>query len=837
MLEAGTILQDRYRVISQLGQGGMGAVYYAWDMRLSVPVALKEMLAQADLAVEVLDDLREQFQQEARVLARLSHPNLVAVTDFFEEETNAYLVMKYVEGESLADRIRRVGAVPEDQVLEVARQLLDALAYCHGEGVIHRDVKPANIIIRSDGQMVLVDFGLVKLWDPYNPKTQTAIRGVGTPQYAPPEQYETAVGHTGPRSDLYSVGATLYYALSGKVPPTATLRIASPEAFEPLRAVASDVSERTASAVERAVELARADRWEDAPSMAKALGLSIRSRATGGAGSTRGDRQAETVRMVGAGASSTGTRKGFLMWILGAVGIAGLAGVTVLALILTGVVSLSAISPPTPIPTPEPVTETPLPKPSPTFTPTPPAASSTPTPSSTPEPTETVAARMKATDTTTPTPTLTPTPTATPEAATSTPTIGPSVTPTSGSQEPTPTPTSAPVATGALIGFETWGTWRRGDQPYGELVQVQDPVRGGSHAAKLTYDFPASGEDYVVFLQRRAISGEPNRFSAWVYGDGSGHFLNLWIQDAQDEVWSVSLGMVGSAGWQQMTGSLAPGLAWPNGRISGPDNGTVDYPVRFYALILDRPGAGALKGEIVLDEIEAWQGEIPSEAVNPDGADDDTSATDEPVNPDEVGRILYTVESGGAYLLYATDPSWNEGVKLGSTTWANSTCGSGLTASTLAGTTYTMLGETVCGVTERTDACSSPDGAYKLVTNFLEGWKYDVLLQSTSDGSSEWYYNGSVETAFGIRWAANSRVVAFGVGSTVNVIQVGGTGYHQVVSAYDNQWLPRLSPDGAWSLYLQPGGADVFVAAIPDGGSRNLTNDASIVKLCPRWRP
>ncbi len=201
-LATGQSLQNRYRVVSLLGQGGMGAVYRAWDTRLNIPMALKEMIAQPGLDQYALAQLRQQFQQEATVLARLDHPHLVDVTDFFEEESNAYLVMKFVEGENLAQRIERQGAPPEKEVLAWAGQLLDALAYCHSQGVIHRDVKPQNVIIRPDGRAVLVDFGLVKLWDPGDPRTKTAMRGMGTPEYAPPEQYDVGSGHTDPRSDV-----------------------------------------------------------------------------------------------------------------------------------------------------------------------------------------------------------------------------------------------------------------------------------------------------------------------------------------------------------------------------------------------------------------------------------------------------------------------------------------------------------------------------------------------------------------------------------------------------------------------------------------------------------
>jgi len=271
MLTTGTTLQNRYRIVSPLGQGGMGAVYHAWDTRLNVSVALKEMTPQPGLDPQALAQLRQQFQREAEVLARLNHPHLVRVTDFFEEWGNTYLVMDFVEGESLADRIRRQGALAEVEVLAWAGQLLSALAYCHAQGVIHRDIKPQNVIIRPDGRAVLVDFGLVKLWDPRDPRTKTVMRGMGTPEYAPPEQYEADMGHTDPRSDVYSLGATLYHALAGQAPPTATLRMAVPERFVPVRRANPRVSPEMEATVLRAMELVRSQRWQSAGEMAAAL--------------------------------------------------------------------------------------------------------------------------------------------------------------------------------------------------------------------------------------------------------------------------------------------------------------------------------------------------------------------------------------------------------------------------------------------------------------------------------------------------------------------------------------------------------------------------------------
>jgi len=271
MLETGSIAQDRYRVVKPLGQGGMGAVFRAWDLRLKVPVALKELRPQPGLDAPLLGALREQFEQEASVLARLNHPNLVRVTDFFEEENNAYLVMDFVEGQSLAALIVQEGAQPENRVLDWGRQLLEALIYCHDRGVVHRDIKPQNIILKPDGGVMLVDFGLVKLWDPNDPRTRTAMRGMGTPEYAPPEQYGATGEHTGPPSDVYSLGATLYHLLTGKAPPTATDRMAMPEQFAPLRRLAPHVTPRTEQLVMKALSLSVNERWQNGREMLAAL--------------------------------------------------------------------------------------------------------------------------------------------------------------------------------------------------------------------------------------------------------------------------------------------------------------------------------------------------------------------------------------------------------------------------------------------------------------------------------------------------------------------------------------------------------------------------------------
>lgn len=270
-LTDGQIVNSRYRIVSMLGRGGMGAVYRAWDVNLNVPVALKEMTPDPNADAHTLAQLRQQFEREAQVVAGLDHPNLVRVTNYFSWGGSECLVMNFVEGESLADRIEQEGAQPEARVLDWAQQLLDALAYCHDRGVIHRDVKPQNVIITPEGKPVLVDFGLVKLWNPRDPRTQTVIRAMGTPEYAPPEQYSAIAGHTDPRSDLYSLGAMLYHVLTGQAPMSATDRMAVPEQFVSPRTVAPHVSPQTETAVLKAMELPITQRFSTAQEMASAL--------------------------------------------------------------------------------------------------------------------------------------------------------------------------------------------------------------------------------------------------------------------------------------------------------------------------------------------------------------------------------------------------------------------------------------------------------------------------------------------------------------------------------------------------------------------------------------
>jgi serine/threonine-protein kinase len=212
MLNPGVILQNRYQILRRIGGGGMGDVYLATDLRLGNPVVVKENRGGDP----------HLFYAEARILSALRHPNLPRVSDHFIEAASAYaqpgaqyLVMDYVAGQNLEQIVQARGPLREQDALAWLNQILDAVKYLHANRVIHRDIKPQNIILTPQGNAVLVDFGIAKVIQPGR-ATASGARGVGSPGYAPLEQY---TGGTDERSDIYALGATFYFALTGAEPP------------------------------------------------------------------------------------------------------------------------------------------------------------------------------------------------------------------------------------------------------------------------------------------------------------------------------------------------------------------------------------------------------------------------------------------------------------------------------------------------------------------------------------------------------------------------------------------------------------------------------------------
>jgi serine/threonine protein kinase len=265
-----TILQSRYRVVSHLGKGGMGAVYEAIDLRLGHTVALKQTLTSDE-------ELWKQFEREARLMARLNHPVLPRVSDYFTEGHRAFLVMQYVEGKDLAEIIaQQPGPFPRQAVVAWADQLLDALVYLHAHErqIIHRDIKPHNLKVTPAGKIILLDFGLAKSQvEAGDEASCTSVFGY-TPRYAPIEQIQDL--GTGPQSDIYALGATLYHLLTGLKPTDAVTRAAAlvssrPNPLKPANEVNPAISPELAAVLTKAMAQNPDERYASAIEFREAL--------------------------------------------------------------------------------------------------------------------------------------------------------------------------------------------------------------------------------------------------------------------------------------------------------------------------------------------------------------------------------------------------------------------------------------------------------------------------------------------------------------------------------------------------------------------------------------
>ncbi len=247
-LKNGEVLRERYTIREKIGQGGTGSIYLADDLRLQGRLcAIKEVEHNQTLPSDILEQAREQFFREASVLARLDHPNLPKVSDYFSEDTRDYLVMDYVPGKDLRELMqeakRNKTFLSESEVLRWAVQIADALNYMHHQNppIIHRDIKPSNIKITPSGLVKLVDFGLVKIMAP-DEVTITVIQGQGTALYTPLEQYGGDDTHTDPRADIFSFGATLYHLLTNEPPAEVRKRFLNNRSLIPPREINPNLS-------------------------------------------------------------------------------------------------------------------------------------------------------------------------------------------------------------------------------------------------------------------------------------------------------------------------------------------------------------------------------------------------------------------------------------------------------------------------------------------------------------------------------------------------------------------------------------------------------------------
>lgn len=258
-----------YQLVRRLGEGGMAQVYLARDVRLGREVAVKVL----DRRLADRSGFRERFLREARVAAALDHPNIVPLFDFGEENGVLYLVMPYISGGSLQDQLSRV-PLSMAEVVTYGSQLTDALAYAHKRHLVHRDVKPANILIHADGRLMLSDFGLAKILDSgLQPAAARNRPDAGTPEYMAPEQIE---GRTEARSDLYGLGVVLYLFMTGRLPFSGSSSSAVMEAHlyrlpESPRRINPEVTQALEMVVLQALAKRPEDRFATATEMGAAL--------------------------------------------------------------------------------------------------------------------------------------------------------------------------------------------------------------------------------------------------------------------------------------------------------------------------------------------------------------------------------------------------------------------------------------------------------------------------------------------------------------------------------------------------------------------------------------
>lgn len=268
----GTTLAGRYRLGERLGHGGMADVYDGHDIRLDRPVAVKVL--RAEMAAQ--DEVRNRFEHEARAAARLSHPNVVAVFDTGEAGGLPFIVMERLPGTTLADRMAE-GPLDEDLVRRVAGDVLGALAVAHAAGLIHRDVKPANILLNAEGCAKVADFGIAKSMEVVEGSDATGTNLLlGTPAYLAPERIEGKPATV--RSDLFSLGVVLHEALTGQRAFTGSTPVVIADAVmrgdvAPVLSLRPDVDPQLAAAVDRALRPDPAERFASADEMAAAIGV------------------------------------------------------------------------------------------------------------------------------------------------------------------------------------------------------------------------------------------------------------------------------------------------------------------------------------------------------------------------------------------------------------------------------------------------------------------------------------------------------------------------------------------------------------------------------------
>lgn len=214
--ELGRLIANRYRLVERVGRGGMGTVWRAEDELLNRHVALKKLHVPPHLHDDEIQRLYERTRREARSAARITHPHVIVVHDVVDDEGLPCIVMEYIPSRTLGDVLKKQGTLPPGEAARIGRSMAAALRAAHDVGVLHRDVKPANVLLGNDGRIVLTDFGIAV--ESGSPSLTRTGELVGSIQYLAPERLRSKIAEPGPASDLWSLGATLYEAVEGRPP-------------------------------------------------------------------------------------------------------------------------------------------------------------------------------------------------------------------------------------------------------------------------------------------------------------------------------------------------------------------------------------------------------------------------------------------------------------------------------------------------------------------------------------------------------------------------------------------------------------------------------------------
>jgi hypothetical protein len=421
----------------------------------------------------------------------------------------------------------------------------------------------------------------------------------------------------------------------------------------------------------------------------------------------------------------------------------------------------------------------------------------------------------------------------------------------------TPPPANSSKAAGIVLDFESATTWRRGTQPYAEITRATDPVHAGGYSAELKYDFPAVQNNFVVFEARPpvGIPDQPTALSAWVYGDGSGHFLNVWLRDVGGQVRQYSFGQIKHEGWQQLTAVLDDAAGWPNVHISGPDTGKLGFPVSLAALVLDGvPDGAASKGTIYIDDLSttgqvAAGTPVGTPAAQTAGTASPTASAVSALS----GRIAVPIFAAdrGAYDLYvgnvsgsnfqrvldrASQPSLrSDGQQVAFRGWASNSRGIGV-MDTLGGNQRTLT-----KFLEDGSPSYSPNSQVLVFSSAREQDRKGRIYQVNGGGGDDWQLKRGNDPVFGVspEWLSNGLIVYKGEYPQQGIVVMNADGSAPRLLADDaSAASPAGSPNGQSVAFMsqRDGNWELYRVNLDGTGITRLTDNGANDGL-PAWSP